>query len=156
MSFTPKVYLAGPISGCSYGGCTEWRVGVREQLTKYGIFGFSPMRAKDYLKDNENISADGKDYERLSVMSTARGVMTRDRFDTTTADVILLNLLGSTRVSIGSMVEVGWADANRVPIVCAIELAGNPHEHMMLSEAIGFRVASLEEAVKVVVNILKP
>jgi hypothetical protein len=52
--------------------------------------------------------------------------------------------------------EIAWADANRTPIVCAIEAAGNCHEHMMIREAIGWRVPSLEEALNVVKAILLP
>jgi hypothetical protein len=36
--------------------------------------------------------------------------MTRDRFDATRCDVLLVNLLGAERVSIGTMMEVAWAD----------------------------------------------
>jgi NTP pyrophosphatase (non-canonical NTP hydrolase) len=28
------VYLAGPISGCSYDGCTEWRTFAKERLAE--------------------------------------------------------------------------------------------------------------------------
>jgi hypothetical protein len=35
-----------------------------------------------------------------------------------------------------------------------MEPEGNPHEHMMLSEAIGFRVPSLEDAVHMIKAIL--
>ena len=149
------VYLAGPISGCSYGGCTEWRDGIIQALAVYDIKGLSPMRGKDYLSYLTDISADGKDYEALSPLSTSRGVMTRDRFDTQRCDVVLLNLLGASRVSIGSMIEVGWADSVRTPIVCVMEPTGNPHEHMMLSEAVGYRVPTLEEAVAVCLSILR-
>lgn len=148
------VYLAGPISGCSFGECTDWREGVRRELQQSGIVGLSPMRAKDYLASLESISADGKDYAAMSPLSLPRGVITRDRFDTQRASVILMNLLGATRVSIGSMIELGWADSARVPIVCVVEPAGNPHEHMMVSELIGYRVATLEEGIHICKAIL--
>lgn len=151
-----KVYLAGPISGLSYGGCTEWREGVIRELAKEGIIGLSPMRSKNYLAAIETISADGHEYAHMGPLSKPRGVMTRDRFDTQRADIILMNLLGAKQVSIGTMIELGWADSARVPVVCAIEDEGNVHDHMMVTEGIGFRVNTLEAAVNVVKSILRP
>jgi hypothetical protein len=37
-----------------------------------------------------------------------------------------------------------------------MEKTGNPHEHMMVNEAIGFRVETLDEAVHVTRSILLP
>lgn len=150
------VYLAGPISGLSYGGCTDWREFASNNLQKVGIVGFSPMRAKDYLAGLKTISSTGEDYAHMSVMSTSRGVITRDRYDSQHCDLVLVNLLGAERVSIGTMIELGWADSVRTPIVCAIEPKGNIHEHMMVSELIGYRVPTLEEALDVCRAILLP
>ena len=150
------VYLAGPISGCSYRECTNWRQGVIADLRDAGITGLSPMRAKEYLASLTNISSDGRDYAHFGSMSLPRGVTTRDRFDTQRADVVLVNLIGATSVSIGTMIELGWADSVRTPIVCAIEEKGNPHEHMIVSELIGFRVPTLEDAVAMCKAILLP
>lgn len=149
------VYLAGPITGLSFRGCTEWRQAAIADLAAHGITGLSPMRAKDYLAHLDSISGTGEEYAHLGVLSTPRAVMTRDRFDCTRCDVLLVNLLGATTVSIGTAMEIAWADLSRIPVVCAIEEKGNPHEHMMVREAIGFRVSSIEEALHVVKAILK-
>lgn len=149
-----SVYLAGPISGLSYGGCTEWRQAAIAELAVVGITGFSPMRAKEALAHLTSISSDGKEYAHLSHFSTPRAVMTRDRFDATRCDVLLVNLLGAQKPSIGTVMEIAWADLARIPIVCAIEPSGNPHEHMMVTEAIGFRVPTLDEALAVIKAIL--
>ena len=44
------VYLAGPITGLTFDGCTDWREYAKKSLAEAGIDGLSPMRAKDYLK----------------------------------------------------------------------------------------------------------
>jgi hypothetical protein len=51
------VYLAGPISGLNYDGATEWRIGFAGALAEVGIKGLSPMRAKEYLRDQYDASA---------------------------------------------------------------------------------------------------
>lgn len=144
------VYLAGPISGLSYGGCTDWRQYACEALSSVGIIGVSPLRAKDYLK---NETAIGDSYEQ-SVLSCARGITTRDRFDCVRADLLLVNLLGAERVSIGTMMEIAWADLSRIPVVLVIEPEKNVHDHAMVRECVGFRVQTLDEGLNVVKAIL--
>lgn len=150
-----KVYLSGPITGLTFGGATDWREYAKAQLEPAGIAGISPLRAKEYLaKLAGPISAHGRDYASMGVMSTPPSVVTRDRFDTTSADVMLMNLLGAERISIGTMVELGWADSARVPVVGVMEPDGNVHDHMFVSQLIGFRVTTLDEALHVVKAIL--
>jgi nucleoside 2-deoxyribosyltransferase len=147
-----KVYLAGPIAGLNYEGATEWRDIARQQLYDCGIQGVSPMRGKEYLRDVRNFDSAGN-YGNFSCMSSARGITTRDRYDATHCDVMLVNLLGANKVSIGTVMELGWADANRIPIVCVME-EGNIHDHGMINEVIGFKVETLEEALHIVKIIL--
>lgn len=150
------VYLAGPITGLSFAGCTDWREHARNELAAVGIDGFSPMRAKDALKHLPILSGTGEEYAHLTVLATQRGVMTCDRFDCTRCDVLLVNLLGAKAVSIGTVMEIAWADAERIPIVCAMEETGNVHEHMMVREALGYRLPTIEDALNTVKAILLP
>lgn len=164
MATEPLVYLSGPITGCTYKGCTDWREYAARALASVSIQAISPMRAKDYLERLENpiISGHGREYAHMGIFSTPQAVVTRDRFDTQRADIVLMNLLGADRVSIGTMVELGWADAARVPVVGIIEpppdgkdrhsvlYEGNIHDHMFVNQLIGFRVATLDEGLHVV------
>lgn len=150
---TKTAYLAGPITGLSYAGATDWRFYAVEKLAQHGIRGLSPMRGKHYLSHLKSISGTGEEYKDLGVLSTQKSVVTRDRMDTTTSDVVLMNLLGAERVSIGTMIEAGWADGARVPIVLVIE-PENVHHHMMLREIAGFVVGSLDEALATIISIL--
>lgn len=60
----------------------------------------------------------------------------------------------NTRASIGSMIEFGWADSARVPVVTAIEAEGNVHDHCISTELMGFRLDNLDAAIDVVLAIL--
>lgn len=144
-----RVYLAGPISGLSYGGCTDWREYAKSELAKEGIIGVSPMRAKEYLAEEMNI----KDSYN-TVLSCGKGITTRDRFDTKNCNLVLANLLGAKKVSIGTVLEFGWADAYRNPIIAVMEKSGNPHDHAMIKELIGFRVETLDEGIHIAEAIL--
>lgn len=150
MNSNPKVYLAGAISGLTYDEGQDWRVNAAQALARVGINGYSPLRAKDYLRSVGTIE---QSYT-VNPLSTDRGIQTRDRWDVQTADAVLFNLLGAKRVSIGTMIEFGWADAHRKPVVVVMEKAGNIHEHPMVRECTGFRVETLEEGIFILDRIL--
>lgn len=148
-------YLCGPITGQSHDDARMgWRRHVYETLEGTTIKALSPMRHKTHLRHVQELSAMG---EPNSVVSSPRGLTTRDRFDTTRCDVLFCNLIGADRVSIGSMIELGWADANRIPIILCIEPDGsNVHEHAMVHELTGFRCGSVDEGIEVLKAILIP
>jgi nucleoside 2-deoxyribosyltransferase len=149
------VYLAGPISGLNYEGATDWREYAKSELKQFGIKVLSPLRNQGHLKSIPVFSNEGGETARLkSSMSVPRGLTTRDRWDAMRCDVLLVNLLGAKSVSIGTVMEIAWADAQRTPIVVAIEDQGNPHEHAMINESIGFRVSTLWDAIDVTRQLL--
>lgn len=144
------VYLAGPISGLSFDGATDWREEAIKYLKRFDIKGLSPLRGKEYLKKEKEI----KDSYENTALSSSRGIYTRDRYDCMTCNVILVNLLGAKRVSIGTVMEMAWTDSIKTPIVAIMEKEGNPHDHAMVKEAIGFRVETLKEGLDIVTTIL--
>lgn len=143
------VYLAGPITGCTYAGCVDWRRDFADSMPEC-VECLSPMRGKGYLKDELAIQDSYPD----TSMSTDKAITARDYFDCCRADVILANFLGATRASIGTAMEVAWGFSKHTPIVCVMEKTGNIHDHGMIREAIDFRVDSIEEAKRVVQAIL--
>lgn len=147
-----RVYLSGPIMGLTYRGCNSWREYAIKELDKLGIVGVSPLRCKMYL-DNGGILGDS---DQLP-LTCDRGIVTRDRWDVTqNCEVMLTNLLGAERVSIGTMFEYAWADMAKKPIVTIMEKQGNVHDHIMVRETTGFRVETLEEGLEIVRAILLP
>lgn len=154
------VYLAGPISGLTYEEASGWRDYFSESfaLTNSDIKCLSPLRAAIHLRGHKGLLTDCEIVPGLEcvvkAMSTPLGVVTRDKFDCTNCSVVVLNLLNAKRVSIGSMVEVGWANANNIPIVLIMEPEGNCHEHAFVTESCQFRTDSVVDAIKIVQAIL--
>ena len=147
----PSVYLAGPITGTSYGECTNWREDAINWLAP-DINGFSPMRSKDYLLSETSV---GDSYED-TIMSSQRGIFARDSYDCKRCDAILVNLLGAERVSIGTVMEIAWAWSYRNPIVLIMEEEGNLHDHSMIREACPLTVRTLDEGIHVLKSLLLP
>lgn len=148
-----KVYLAGAISGLAFDDAQDWRAYVRGALEPTGIDAYSPLRQKHFLENVGPIDPNGS--YGVWPLSTDRGIMTRDHFDCQSSDLIFVNLLGATRVSIGTVMEIAWAFAYRKPLVMAME-DGNLHDHPMIREAIGYRVPTLDHAIAVTQAILLP
>jgi nucleoside 2-deoxyribosyltransferase len=92
------VYLAGPIGGLSYNEATNWRDQAATDLAPFGIKCLSPMRGKDYLREEAILKGTGYDD---TLLSNNRAIVTRDRMDVTNCDALLMNLLGAPQVSIG-------------------------------------------------------
>ena len=145
------LYLAGPITGLTYGDSTDWRSYVTKELPPH-ICGVSPLRAKPYLLQEISI----KDAYDEFTLSSQKGITTRDRMDVMRSDMLLVNLLGAKKVSIGSVIEIAWADMLRKPIILVTERTGNVHDHAMIREMCGFIVPTLDEAIHVAISVLSP
>lgn len=147
----PTVYLAGPIAGQNHSGATGWREEAIRQFDTVGIKGLCPLRG--VVDAGIIFTATGDDEAHRKSNIGPRELMTRDRFDCLRCDVLLVNLLDAERVSIGTMMELAWADIKRTPVVCVME-SGNVHEHAMVGEAIGWRCDTLQEGIDTVKRIL--
>ena len=140
------VYLAGPITGLSYGESTDWRKYVANKFSPH-IHGISPMRAKSYLANEKRIQSSYEEHP----LSTSRGIMCRDGWDTRKRDMIFANLLGACQiVTIGTVMEIAMAYAHRKPVVLVIEKEHNIHRHPMLLEAADIIVSDLDQGIEVV------
>ena len=153
-----SVYLAGPITGLTYDEGQDWREIARKELADVGIEAYSPLRAKKHLRALgvlDNAGRPDSAYLGLNPLSEPQGITTRDRFDCMGRDMVLANFLGATTVSIGTCIELGWADAARRPIVAVME-EDNIHRHAMVNTVAGFIVPTLEDALTVCKAVLLP
>src|SRR5271154_4659941 len=104
-----KVYLAGPISGQSFAAAADWRKYAKQELfwaSEGRIEGISPLRYKEYLRDEKHIA---ESYEHIT-LSSAKLITCRDRMDCKRSDAVLINVLDAKTVSIGTMIELGCAE----------------------------------------------
>lgn len=145
-----KVYLAGAITGLSYGNATTWREEVKLKLNDFGIKSFSPMRGKSYLSKEDKLS----DTYNNHTMSSIVGINVRDFNDVKTSDAILVNLLNTTKVSIGTVMEIAWARAFQIPVVIVMENE-NVHNHGMLTFG-NIITNNIDDGVSAIIQLLNP
>ena len=138
----PLVYLAGPISGLSFEAANYWRNSVTKLLAP-GIGTINPLRGKEHLTG----TITSKAINGLQDCSD-NAIVTRDRFDLQRADAVLFNLCQKTTRYTGTLVEYGWADAWRKPIITVLELPG-PWDHPFIRHLSGWMVSGYDEAAQI-------
>lgn len=156
-----KVYLAGPIGGCTYAEAQDWRNVLSHLLSTKSdgaIRGYSPLRGKGALRDAGTLSTVA--YPFYSPLATSKAILARDFNDCRTADLIIANLLEhnyGAPPSLGTIMEIGFAYALQVPILGVCAYAANPvATHAMIESAVSFWAQSLDEAADMACSILLP
>ena len=108
------------------------------------------MRGKEFLKAHPKLTDGVSEH----VLASDEGITTRDIWDVRSCDAVLFNLLGAEKVSIGTMIEYGWASAFNKPIITVIEKKDeetkNVHEHPIIRRLSGYRVETLDQGLTVV------
>lgn len=145
------VYLAGPILGATYQDARfGWRQYVADRLAP-GIRALSPMRQEGHLSEIKGPLEQGMWPEKI--ISGDKAVFYKDVLDIERADIVLVNLTGATRVSIGSMVEMGLAFAKGKKIIVVME-EGNIHTHPFVNEPAMLVLDDLDEAIDIINSLL--
>ena len=151
-----KIYMAGPITGLKYDDAESWRYYVKmkgDVLSKGEIEWFSPLRQQEHLREAGILQANHDDE---NPMTSANGLMTRDFWDVKTCNAVFCNLLNAQRVSIGSVMELGFAYSLHKPVILMMEKDGNLHEHSMINNSWVFRVDTLDKGIQLCCDILLP
>jgi nucleoside 2-deoxyribosyltransferase len=142
------LFLAGPLTGISYREALDWRKYVESKLP-VEIIPFSALRGKTYAATESVL----KDAYPEHLLSTPQGTITRDRYDVSRCDALFVNFMNSRKVSIGTIMEMAWADARRIPIILAMD-EGNVHDHAFVRQVAAFIARDLDEAIQTAVDVV--
>lgn len=161
---TGTVYLSGPITGLTY---EEARFGWRSEfalhlhsLGKWGqaIRVLSPMRHEGHLAELKGPIE--KAYPE-NLFSSPKMIVAKDFLDVKASDIVIANLWGSTKVSVGTMVELGYAKALGKTIIVIMEdeivdhdYPKNPHRHPFVTELADAIAPSVQRAAEIVSSLL--
>lgn len=147
-----KVYPSSPIRGLSYIEATAWRDYITKKLSPE-ITVYSPMRGKECLLDSLEID------ERNFVddpLFEAKTIVASDFGDIRDCDLMLVNLLGATHLSVGTIGEIGGAHMLHKRIVLVMEKSGNVHDHPFVTEPAMAWLDDLDQAIVFVKRTLLP
>ena len=147
-----RIYLAGPITGLSYTEATEWRNEFKRKIedsSNKRIVCYSPMRNTEYLSKETALEKAYND----KVLSSSKAILAKGYNDAINADVVVVNFLNSSKVSIGTVMEIAWAKHLKIPIVLIID-EDNIHTHPMINESADFLVNNIVDAMYVCETLL--
>jgi len=151
------VYLSGPIAGLTYEEARYgWRMTVAAQLAE-GINVLSPMRHEGHLSEVPGPLEPAGQLDHF--FSGSRIIVEKDYLDIQRCDIMLVNVLGAKKVSIGTVAEIGYASALGKKIILVMEDVGtdgstNPHEHPFVTVPAALRLNNLDEAIYAVNALL--
>ena len=112
-----RVYLCGPMAGCTDEEAGNWRKDAARRLGYQGITTLDPMD-RDYRYTNYGDNPE----------SVLPDLVEEDKIDIEMSDVLLVNY---TRVSAGTSMEIllGWQKNKRVIVVAPESLSLSPWVH---------------------------
>jgi nucleoside 2-deoxyribosyltransferase len=132
------VYLSGPMGGCSFKEMHEWRAYVATKLDSDTLKCILPTRSWT---------------ETSQPPETDKWINRRDYFDCVRSQCVLVNFKGMTKLSIGTIMEIAWAYQKQIHVVCICDPDG-PQNHPMLKDSITHEVATLDEGIAAVKELL--
>jgi nucleoside 2-deoxyribosyltransferase len=141
-------YLGGPISGLLYEDAIAWRRKVRRRLRDNGIDCLVPLQRERALRGTGQV-IDPRGHPDTPGCSGAK-VFWSDYAMLNKADVVLANLMGVRRASVGTVWELGYAFARGTPIYAAVQ-PGGPHDHLFLNNSCVV-CDDLDEAVRAIID----
>lgn len=136
-----KIYLAHPISGLSADQVFEYYQKSIEKL-KDSFEILYPMIGKGYLRTEIKFKAEGYN----NPVSTNHAIKERDKWMVTQADVVFIDLTGSTIVSMGCCMELAWADLLGKHSIVVME-QGNIHRHAFVIDCADIIFETWDEAI---------
>lgn len=144
------VYLAGPIAGCNLGEANDWRRYVCGRLEPHNIRGISPLRCEPLIGERYSTGCDDPRF------GTARAIASKNFLDVQMCDMTLCYLpaaLNERRLSVGTVLELGWAHALRKPTILVSDYPFIT-EHPVVQANAGWILPTLTEAIEVIIGVL--
>jgi nucleoside 2-deoxyribosyltransferase len=137
-----RIYLAGPITGCTEGQANDWRTDFAARLESIRIRGISPLRCEPL-----HGPVYGSTYND-SRFGTAKAISSKNLMDLRRCDLTLAYFpyAETARVpSIGTILEIGAAHENGKPIIVVSEHP-KTSDHPVLNAFAGWMLSDLNEA----------
>jgi len=137
-----RVYLSGGMSGVSYARAVSWR----NQLAKLQIPNvelLSPLRNKTISRKNFVFPKNSKSIKLGNTQWCPEAITQRDYLDVSTSHVVVVDLRAASRVSIGTMIELGWATAMQKPILFLLRPTNSAKAKKLDEQATNTQMAEL-------------
>ena len=144
-----SVYLAHPISGHTFGEVVEYYKDSIAQLKDVGYTVYDPVTMYAGNINAEEVCAPA---DLTGPLINNHALFERDKWMVSKVDVVLADLTGATKASIGACMEMAWASLLGKHLVVVMK-KDNPMYHGFVIEAADVILEDFEEAVEYLDNI---
>jgi len=127
-----SVYCAHPISGLTWDEVVDYYQDINSLLGGMGLDVLHPMTGKGEIRTEISERFQPADFK--SAIASNHAIFERDRWMVNQCDMLLLDLTGTTTISIGCMMELAWASLLGKYTVVIMEPT-NIHLHAFVVEA---------------------
>lgn len=134
----PRVYLAGPIGPRGSEKNGDWRETATDFLEENLLLVVEPLEAGKYPHGVEG--------------HVGKILTDRDRRFTTQSEYMLVNFSDAFTRSMGTCIELGWADLSPTTTVTVLP-EDNPHQHPMVKAVSDYIVDDLQEGLDIIVSL---
>ena len=154
MNYKHSVYLCGPMNGLTVQQAKNgWRKMATDLLTELGIEALCPVRDHlAHLPEDHVLGGTGESQDPESMIA-GRFNFRRDKSDVRRCSALLAVFIDTTRVSLGSVSEIAWADLLSIPIV-VVRCNDIYHDHLFVNEAASAITDDLERGVSLIGSLL--
>jgi nucleoside 2-deoxyribosyltransferase len=135
------VYLARQITGLSFAEVEAAYEDLKSRVSALGFKVLQAMTGKKDLAGHQNLSACGIGRP----LSTDHAIAQRDRWMVRQSDLVLMDLRGTTRISIGCCMELAWAFEMGKHNIVVLE-PDNLHHHAFIHDCAHVIYETLEDA----------
>ncbi len=139
-----NIYLAGQVSGLSYLAVMKRRSEIAAMFPAH-ISVLNPLDHQEYLKGVEVITP---------FMGDSDEIIVECFWMINYCDLVLVDLIGATQISVGACVEIGYAMRACIPIVAMIG-ADDIHQHPFITIPARFVCDTEAKAVAEISAMLK-
>lgn len=142
-----KIYVGHPITGLDGDEVFQYYDNIKGQLLGHTIL--CPMTGKDHLRTAKDLGVDLEEHP----ITKNHAIFQRDTWMVSQCDLVLMDLTGATKASIGCCMELAIASwLNKHTIVVMDKF--NVHNHAFTKEAADIVFETLDDALDYI-NLLK-
>lgn len=135
------------MAGLTWRQALEWREELEKSLEDHwNIINPVKMQQVGVNLDDLIVTSSQKD-DKLLLAHTATGICAQDEFFIDRSDWLLCNFLNATKISIGTVWEIGYAWAKGKKILTVLE-PGSIHDHQFIRRRSHVFTSDFEEALE--------
>ena len=139
-----KIYCAHAMTGLTYKEVMDYYRDTVDFLKTFGYKVLCPMTGKERMESENDTKLKAYGYTTKPVLAD-KAILGRDHWMVHQSDIVYVNLIGATTISIGCCMELAFAKAYNKHTIVVME-STNIHNHCFVLQCANVVFENTEEA----------